>query len=47
YRATYNVQGPLGAKNEDISKALNEVLKSVISDMAQDDSINTYIRQNS
>ncbi|MGL5759137.1 YajG family lipoprotein [Plesiomonas sp.] len=45
FRASYTVQGPLGAKNEDISKAINEVLTSVITDMAQDDSINTYIRQ--
>ncbi len=47
YRQTYSVEGPFTANNEKITKAVNSTLGDVISDMAQDTSINEFIKQNS
>lgn len=46
YRATYNVQGALTATNNKITTAVNQVLGDVISDMAQDTSVNEFIKTN-
>ncbi len=46
YRTSYNAQGPLGATNAKIADAVNTVLSDVIADMAQDDTISTFIKQN-
>ncbi|CDL83266.1 lipoprotein [Xenorhabdus szentirmaii] len=46
YRTSYNVQGPLSATNAKIADAVNTVLSDIIADMAQDASINTFIKQN-
>ncbi|AYA40956.1 hypothetical protein HZS38_11300 [Xenorhabdus nematophila] len=46
YRTSYNAQAPLSATNAKIADAVNTVLSDVIADMAQDTSINTFIKQN-
>ncbi|HEY0211516.1 lipoprotein [Acerihabitans sp.] len=46
YQSTYNVQGAFVASNQKITNAVNSVLGDVISDMAQDASITTFIKQN-
>ncbi len=46
YRTSYNAQGPLNATNAKIADAVNTVLSDVITDMAQDSSISTFIKQN-
>ena len=46
YRSTYNVQGAFTATNEKITDAVNSVLGDVIADMAQDTSVNDFIKQN-
>ncbi|OSM99141.1 lipoprotein [Lonsdalea populi] len=46
YRSTYNVQGALTATNNKITTAVNQVLSDVISDMAQDTSVNEFIKTN-
>lgn len=46
YRSTYNVQGALTATNNKITTAVNQVLGDVISDMAQDTSVNEFIKTN-
>lgn len=46
YRATYNVQGLFAATNSKISNAVNTVLSDVISEMAQDISISSFIKKN-
>ncbi|MBP2849212.1 lipoprotein [Dickeya oryzae] len=47
YRASYNVQGALTATNSKITESVNQVLSDVITDMAQDTSISTFIKTNS
>lgn len=47
YRQSNSLQGPLVATNSKIADAVNNVLADVISDMAQDTSINEFIKQNS
>ena len=44
--STYNVQGAFTATNEKITDAVNSVLGDVIADMAQDTSVNDFIKQN-
>jgi len=46
YRSTYNVQGAFTATNDKITNAVNTVLGDVIADMAQDTSVNDFIKQN-
>lgn len=46
YRASYNVEGAFQASNTDIANAVNSVLTDTIADMAQDTSINDFIKQN-
>ncbi|MFD1801572.1 lipoprotein [Mixta tenebrionis] len=46
YRQTYSVEGAFNATNEKITKAVNSTLSDVISDMAQDTSVNDFIKQN-
>lgn len=46
YRSTYNVQGAFSATNDKIATAVNTVLGDVIADMAQDTSVNDFIKQN-
>ncbi|MDR7344307.1 putative lipoprotein [Pantoea alhagi] len=46
YRQTYSVEGAFNATNEKITKAVNATLSDVISDMAQDTSVNSFIKQN-
>ena len=46
YRSTYSVQGAFTATNEKITNAVNTVLGDVIADMAQDTSVNDFIKQN-
>jgi len=46
YRQTYSVEGAFSATNDKITKAVNSTLGDVISDMAQDTSINNFIKQN-
>jgi uncharacterized lipoprotein len=40
------VQGAFTASNEKITDAVNTVLGDVIADMAQDTSVNDFIKQN-
>ena len=47
YRQTYSVEGAFNATNEKITNAVNATMSDVISDMAQDTSINDFIKQNS
>ncbi|MEN3754629.1 lipoprotein [Mangrovibacter yixingensis] len=46
YRSSYSVEGALQASNKNIANAVNSVLSDTISDMAQDTSINEFIKQN-
>lgn len=46
YRQTYSVEGAFTATNDKIAKAVNTAMGDVISDMAQDTSINDFIKQN-
>lgn len=46
YRSTYSIQGAFTATNDKIANAVNSVLNSVISDMAQDVTISNFIKQN-
>lgn len=46
YRQTYSVEGAFNATNEKITKAVNATLSDVISDMAQDTSVSSFIKQN-
>ncbi|WP_413734878.1 lipoprotein [Sodalis sp. RH21] len=46
YQSVYNVQGAFTASNQKITNAVNSVLGDVISDMAQDTSISTFIKEN-
>ena len=46
YRQTYSVEGAFSATNDKITKAVNSTLGDVIADMAQDTSINNFIKQN-
>jgi len=47
YRASYSVEGAFQASNKDIANAVNSVLTDTIADMAQDTSVNDFIKQNS
>lgn len=46
YRQTYSVEGAFAATNAKITNAVNATLSDVIADMAQDTSINNFIKQN-
>lgn len=46
YRSIYNVQGAFTATNAKITEAVNITLADVISEMAQDTSISTFIKTN-
>ncbi|MDZ7279223.1 lipoprotein [Pantoea eucrina] len=46
YRQTYSVEGAFTATNAKITDAVNATLSDVISDMAQDTSVNNFIKQN-
>lgn len=46
YRSTYSVQGAFTATHDKITDAVNGVLSDVIADMAQDTSVNDFIKQN-
>lgn len=46
YRQTYNIEGVFTATNSKITRAVNTTLSDVIADMAQDNSISTFIKQN-
>ncbi|WP_367680370.1 YajG family lipoprotein [Candidatus Fukatsuia anoeciicola] len=45
YRFTYNVQGLFSATNTKISDAINVVLSDLITDMSQDTSISSFVKQ--
>ncbi|HHR6052660.1 TPA: YajG family lipoprotein [Providencia alcalifaciens] len=47
YSRNYNTQGTLGATNEKIEAAINLALSDLISDMAKDQELADFIRQNS
>ncbi|WP_324028937.1 hypothetical protein GC087_17820 [Pantoea sp. JZ2] len=46
YRQTYSVEGAFSATNQKITNAVNSTLSDVIADMAQDTSVNDFIKQN-
>ncbi|PIJ52229.1 hypothetical protein BL250_04495 [Erwinia sp. OLTSP20] len=46
YRQTYNEEGAFAASNDKIAKAVNQTLGDVIADMAQDNSMQDFIKQN-
>lgn len=46
YRQTYSVEGAFTATNAKITNAVNATLGDVISDMAQDSSIHSFVKQN-
>ncbi|MCU7368354.1 lipoprotein [Pantoea stewartii] len=46
YRQTYSVEGAFSATNQKIANAVNSTLSDVIADMAQDTSVNDFIKQN-
>lgn len=46
YRQTYSVEGAFSATNAKITNAVNATLGDVISDMAQDTSVNSFVKQN-
>ena len=46
YRQTYSIEGAFNATNDKITKAVNATLSDVITDMAQDTSVTTFIKQN-
>lgn len=47
YRQTYSVEGAFNANNQKITNAVNATMSDVIADMAQDTSVNDFIKQNS
>ncbi|MDH2067525.1 lipoprotein [Pantoea sp. GD03673] len=46
YRQTYSVEGAFSASNQKITNAVNATMSDVIADMAQDTSVNDFIKQN-
>ncbi|WP_313654384.1 lipoprotein [Pantoea sp.] len=46
YRQTYSVEGAFNASNQKITNAVNATMSDVIADMAQDTSVNDFIKQN-
>lgn len=46
YRQTYSVEGAFNANNQKITNAVNSTMSDVIADMAQDTSVNDFIKQN-
>lgn len=46
YRQTYSVEGAFNANNQKITNAVNATMSDVIADMAQDTSVNDFIKQN-
>ncbi len=46
YRQTYSVEGAFNASNQKITNAVNSTMSDVIADMAQDTSVNDFIKQN-
>lgn len=46
YRTTYNVQGAFTASDKNITNAINNAMSEVVSNMAQDTSISTFIKSN-
>jgi len=46
YRQTYGVEGAFSASNQKITNAVNSTMSDVIADMAQDTSVNDFIKQN-
>ncbi|MTD27111.1 lipoprotein [Erwinia sorbitola] len=46
YRQTSSVEGAFSATNQKITNVVNNTLGDVISDMAQDTSVNDFIKQN-
>ena len=46
YRQTYSVEGAFSANNQKITNAVNSTMSDVIADMAQDTSVNNFIKQN-
>jgi len=46
YRQTYSIEGAFNATNDKITNAVNATLSDVIADMAQDTSVNNFIKQN-
>lgn len=46
YRQTYSVEGAFNANNQKITDAVNATMSDVIADMAQDTSVNDFIKQN-
>ncbi|AXU96147.1 lipoprotein [Erwinia persicina] len=46
YRQTSSVEGAFSASNEKITNVVNNTLGDVIADMAQDTSVNEFIKQN-
>lgn len=45
YRQTYSVEGAFNANNQKITNAVNATMSDVIADMAQDTSVNDFIKQ--
>ena len=46
YRQTYSIEGAFNANNQKITNAVNATMSDVIADMAQDTSVNDFIKQN-
>ncbi|MXP49021.1 hypothetical protein FD733_05080 [Pantoea sp. Eser] len=46
YRQTYSIEGAFSASNQKIINAVNSTMSDVIADMAQDTSVNDFIKQN-
>lgn len=46
YRQTYSVEGAFNANNQKVTNAVNATMSDVIADMAQDTSVNDFIKQN-
>lgn len=46
YRQTYSVEGAFNANNQKITNAVNATMSDVIANMAQDTSVNDFIKQN-
>lgn len=47
FSRNFNVQGPMGATNAKITDAINSALGDIIADMAKDQEIAQFIKQNS
>ncbi|MEI9533933.1 YajG family lipoprotein [Moellerella wisconsensis] len=47
FNRNYNVRGPMGASNAKIESAINTALTDIITDMANDQDISLFIKQNS